>query len=237
MKKFIPFFRFSSFPTSSPAPDSQHSLITSSFLPIKPKNSIVNKLDNLVMAQFLPLAMNEKDLKKYFDPKDENLISIRLIKDRMGKYRGKALFEFKNSEICDKYIKKHHEEFLQTEEVMQKIVFKSFRLKVNTEKTDFSPKLRNVFLSNIGYNLTSDDLFAIAIDFGDIKKIQVPTVNGRNKGVAFIDFEKAESAVKFKGFMDGREWGGRKIRAQSQDVSFDTQKKRTAFKSDLVLER
>ena len=189
------------------------------------------------MAQFLPLTMNEQDLKKYFDPKEENLLSIRLIKDRMGKYRGKALFEFKNSEVCDKYIEKHHEEFLQTKEIMQKIVFKSFRLKVNTEKTEFSPKLRMVVLSNIGYSLSSDDIFAIAIDFGDIKKIQVPTANGRNKGLAFVDFEKAESGAKFREFMDGREWGGRKIRAQSQHVSFDSQKKRTVFKSDLVLER
>jgi heterogeneous nuclear ribonucleoprotein A1/A3 len=78
-----------------------------------------------------------------------------------------------------------------------------------------------IFVGNLAFNTTAQNLQEAFEKFGEISEIKVPTDrdSGRVRGFAFITFEKqqdAESALS----MDSKELNGRAIR-----VSIATEKK------------
>lgn len=181
---------------------------------ISKKNSVSNDSNTLVFAQYLPLDWNESKLKQHFDPTNIYIKKIVLVKNRLGIYTGKALLEFSSSEICEKFVSKWHENFLETSESFKRIVFKPLHLKTNKQKVQLQGGLKQVFIYNVDNSATPDDIYSIASDFGEIVQIQFPIHEGtkKHKGFGFITYEKAQSAEKFLEFADGKEFFGRTLR-------------------------
>lgn len=98
-----------------------------------PPRSVANEKRNLVYCHALPAEWDEKKLRAYFDISDEHIVSIRLLRNRIGGYTGRAMIEFRNEEIADKYLEKYGDTFLDTQDVLQRIIMKPFSLK--TKKT------------------------------------------------------------------------------------------------------
>lgn len=179
-----------------------------------PKNSIDNKTNTFVFARYLPLEMDEIKLKKIMDPTESYIKKIVFVKNRLGIYSGKALFEFVSEEVCQNFIKKWHEDFIETNDGFKRIVFKSFTLKKNQEKLQINEGIKDVYVYNIDPSASVDDVYDLASEFGEIDKVQFPkdTSTKNLKGYGIISFKNAESAKNFLYFIDGKAFLGRTLR-------------------------
>jgi len=50
-----------------------------------------NELKNMAYCHALPNDWDEKKLRSYFDPSSKNISSVKLLKNRIGGYTGRAL--------------------------------------------------------------------------------------------------------------------------------------------------
>ena len=178
------------------------------------KNSVSNESNTLVFAQYLPLDWNENALKNHFDPTNIYISKIVLVKNRLGVYSGKAMFEFVSKEVCEKFVNKWHENFIESAHTFRRIVFKPLHLKTNTQKAQIQGGLKQVYLYNLDASATPDDIYSVASEFGEITQMQFPVHEGtkKHKGYGFITFKIAKSAQKFLDFADGKEFFGKSLR-------------------------
>ena len=183
-------------------------------VPSLPKNSVSNASNTMVFAQYLPLDWDEKALKNHFDPSNSCITKIVLVKNRLGVYNGKALFEFVSSEVCEKFVSKWHENFIEAADTFRRIVFKPFELKTNSQKVKIQGGLKQVYLYNLDDSATADDVYSVASEFGEITQIKFPIheATKKHKGYGFITFKTAKSAQKFSEFADGKEFFGKNLR-------------------------
>lgn len=183
-------------------------------VPILPKNSVSNASNTMVFAQYLPLDWDEKALRNHFDPANSCITKIVLVKNRLGVYNGKALFEFVSSEVCEKFVSKWHENFIEAADTFRRIVFKPFELKTNSQKVKIQGGLKQVYLYNLDDSATADDVYSVASEFGEIADIKFPIheATKKHKGYGFITFKTAKSAQKFSEFADGKEFFGKILR-------------------------
>lgn len=71
-----------------------------------------------------------------------------------------------------------------------------------------------VYVGNLSYNATEEDLNEVFKEYGSVKRIQVPTdrETGRMRGFAFVEMsEDAEEDAAIED-LDGAEWMGRTLK-------------------------
>lgn len=71
-----------------------------------------------------------------------------------------------------------------------------------------------IYIGNLSYQATEEDLRAVFADYGTVKRVVLPTdrETGRLRGFAFVemtDDAQEESAISE---LDGAEWMGRQLR-------------------------
>ncbi|MCA1991432.1 MAG: RNA-binding protein [Coleofasciculus sp. S288] len=71
-----------------------------------------------------------------------------------------------------------------------------------------------IYIGNLSYHATEEDLRAVFADYGTVKRVVLPTdrETGRLRGFAFVemtDDAQEESAISE---LDGAEWMGRQLR-------------------------
>jgi len=72
----------------------------------------------------------------------------------------------------------------------------------------------SVYVGNLSYDVTQEDLSEIFAEYGTVKRVQIPTdrETGRVRGFAFVEMEtEAEEAEAIEA-LDGAEWMGRDIK-------------------------
>ena len=73
---------------------------------------------------------------------------------------------------------------------------------------------KSLFIKNLPYEVTEDEIGDMFKVFGKISSVRVPTDQGRVKGFCFIEFEEADAVLKIKAaFDEGTRWslGGRDL--------------------------
>ena len=71
-----------------------------------------------------------------------------------------------------------------------------------------------IYIGNLSYQATEDDLRSVFTDYGEVKRVVLPTdrETGRMRGFAFVEMledDQEEAAIQA---LDGAEWMGRAIR-------------------------
>ena len=72
----------------------------------------------------------------------------------------------------------------------------------------------SVYVGNLSYEVTQDDLSSIFSEYGTVKRVQIPTdrETGRPRGFGFVEMESdAEENAAIEA-LDGAEWMGRSLR-------------------------
>jgi len=72
----------------------------------------------------------------------------------------------------------------------------------------------SIYVGNLSYQVTENDIKAVFAEYGTVKRVQVPTdrETGRPRGFAFVEMETdAEEAAAIDG-LDGAEWMGRDLK-------------------------
>ncbi len=72
----------------------------------------------------------------------------------------------------------------------------------------------SIYVGNLSYEVTQDDLSAVFAEYGSVKRAQLPTdrETGRMRGFAFVEMDTdAEEAAAIDA-LDGAEWMGRNLK-------------------------
>ena len=72
----------------------------------------------------------------------------------------------------------------------------------------------SIYVGNLSYDVTQDDLNAVFAEYGSVKRVQLPVdrETGRMRGFGFVELSSdAEEAAAIDA-LDGAEWMGRELR-------------------------
>jgi RNA recognition motif-containing protein len=73
--------------------------------------------------------------------------------------------------------------------------------------------MTNIYVGNISFETTEDDLRSTFAPFGDVERVNIVTDRdtGRSRGFAFVEMSERESAQKAIAQLNGADLGGRAI--------------------------
>lgn len=71
-----------------------------------------------------------------------------------------------------------------------------------------------IYIGNLSYRATEDDLKEVFAEYGTIKRIVLPTdrETGRMRGFAFVEMEEETQEDAAIADLDGAEWMGRQLK-------------------------
>jgi len=72
----------------------------------------------------------------------------------------------------------------------------------------------SIYVGNLSYEVTQEDLSEVFAEYGSVKRVQLPTdrETGRPRGFGFVEMEKEEQEADAIEALDGAEWMGREIK-------------------------
>ena len=72
----------------------------------------------------------------------------------------------------------------------------------------------SIYIGNLSYSVTEDDLNTTFAEYGSVKRVQVPTdrETGRVRGFAFVEMSTDDEETAAIEALDGAEWMGRTMR-------------------------
>ena len=72
----------------------------------------------------------------------------------------------------------------------------------------------SIYVGNIPYSVTEDDLSGVFADYGTVKRVYLPTdrESGRMRGFGFVEMANEAEEEQAIETLDGAEWMGRELR-------------------------
>ena len=72
----------------------------------------------------------------------------------------------------------------------------------------------SVYVGNLSYDVTQEDLTSVFAEYGTVKRVQIPTdrETGRPRGFGFVEMESESEEDAAIEALDGAEWMGRSLR-------------------------
>jgi RNA recognition motif-containing protein len=71
-----------------------------------------------------------------------------------------------------------------------------------------------IYVGNLSYRATEDDLVEVFADYGTVKRVALPTdrETGRKRGFAFVELTEDDHENTAIAELDGAEWMGRQLK-------------------------
>ncbi|MCM1984398.1 RNA recognition motif domain-containing protein [Lyngbya confervoides] len=71
-----------------------------------------------------------------------------------------------------------------------------------------------IYVGNLSYQATEDDVNEVFSEFGSVKRVQLPTdrETGRKRGFGFVEMSSDDEETAAIEALDGAEWMGREIK-------------------------
>jgi RNA recognition motif-containing protein len=72
----------------------------------------------------------------------------------------------------------------------------------------------SIYIGNLPYQVTQDDLQEVFAEYGSVKRVYIPTDRdtGRVKGFGFVEMDSDDHEDSAISALDGAEWLGRQLR-------------------------
>ncbi|OPH08899.1 RNA recognition motif domain-containing protein [Cylindrospermopsis raciborskii] len=72
----------------------------------------------------------------------------------------------------------------------------------------------SVYVGNLSYEVTQEALTNVFSEYGEVKRVQIPTdrETGRVRGFAFVEMNTSEEETAAIEALDGAEWMGRDLK-------------------------
>ena len=69
----------------------------------------------------------------------------------------------------------------------------------------------SIYVGNLAYSVTQDDLSKVFAEYGSVRRVQLPTdrETGRLRGFGFVEMESEKAEEAAIQALDGAEWMGR----------------------------
>ena len=71
-----------------------------------------------------------------------------------------------------------------------------------------------IYVANLSYEVTQDELTQVFAEYGSVNRVQLPTdrATGRLRGFAFVEMGTEAEETAAIGALDGAEWMGRNLK-------------------------
>jgi RNA recognition motif-containing protein len=91
-----------------------------------------------------------------------------------------------------------------------------------------------IYVGNLSYRATEEDLRAVFADYGEVKRVVLPTdrESGRLRGFAFVDMNEDAQEDSAIAELDGAEWMGRQLRVNKAKPREDDRRGNWSKKPD-----
>ncbi|BAY33973.1 RNA-binding region RNP-1 [Tolypothrix tenuis PCC 7101] len=92
-----------------------------------------------------------------------------------------------------------------------------------------------IYVGNLSYRATEADLRAVFTDYGEVKRVVLPTdrETGRLRGFAFVDMTEDAQEDAAITELDGAEWMGRQLRVNKAKPREDNRRDSWAKKQEI----
>lgn len=72
----------------------------------------------------------------------------------------------------------------------------------------------SIYVGNLSYEVTQDDISNVFAEYGTVKRVQLPTdrETGRVRGFAFVEMDSEAEETAAIDALDGAEWMGRNLK-------------------------
>jgi RNA recognition motif-containing protein len=72
----------------------------------------------------------------------------------------------------------------------------------------------SIYVGNLAYSITQENLTEVFSDYGTVKRVHVPTdrETGRMRGFAFVEMNSSTEEAKAIDELNGAEWMGRELK-------------------------
>ncbi len=72
----------------------------------------------------------------------------------------------------------------------------------------------SIYIGNLSYQVSKEDLSAVFADYGTVKRVHIPSdrETGRPRGFAFVEMESEADEDKAIETLDGAEWMSRELK-------------------------
>ncbi|KAK5997150.1 RNA-binding protein rsd1 [Cladobotryum mycophilum] len=161
------------------------------------------------------LKMNETDA--LFSCSNLQLVCGLIVKDRISqRSKGVGYVEFKNEDSVTQALQLTGQKLLGIPVIVQLTEAEKNRQARNPESSGAHPNsipFHRLYVGNIHFNVTEQDLQAVFEPFGELEFVQLQKdENGRSRGYGFVQFRDAGQAREALEKMNGFDLAGRPIR-------------------------
>ncbi|KAK1639639.1 CC1-like family splicing factor [Colletotrichum phormii] len=169
-----------------------------------------------VFVQQLAARLRTRDLKAFFE-KVGPVNEAQIVKDRISqRSKGVGYVEFKNEESVTQALQLTGQKLLGIPIIVQLTEAEKNRQVRNSETTNAHPNsipFHRLYVGNIHFNVTEQDLQAVFEPFGELEFVQLQKDdNGRSRGYGFVQYREASQAREALEKMNGFDLAGRPIR-------------------------
>lgn len=72
----------------------------------------------------------------------------------------------------------------------------------------------SIYIGNLNYDISQEDLSEVFSEYGNVKRVHLPTdrETGRKRGFGFVEMESEADEDKAIETLDGAEWMGRELK-------------------------
>ncbi len=87
----------------------------------------------------------------------------------------------------------------------------------------------SIYVGNLSYDVTQEDLGKVFEEYGGVKRVQLPTdrETGRSRGFGFVEMESEDQESSAIEALDGAEWMGRVMKVNKARPKEDRGNKRS----------
>ncbi|KAI5466962.1 hypothetical protein BGZ63DRAFT_12701 [Mariannaea sp. PMI_226] len=168
-----------------------------------------------VFVQQLAARLRTRELKEFFE-KVGPVNEAQIVKDRISqRSKGVGYVEFKNEESVTQALQLTGQKLLGIPVIVQVTEAEKNRQARNPDAGAHpnSIPFHRLYVGNIHFNVTEQDLQAVFEPFGELEFVQLQKDdNGRSRGYGFVQFRDATQAREALEKMNGFDLAGRPIR-------------------------
>ncbi|KAK2002449.1 CC1-like family splicing factor [Colletotrichum falcatum] len=169
-----------------------------------------------VFVQQLAARLRTRDLKAFFE-KVGPVTEAQIVKDRISqRSKGVGYVEFKNEDSVAQALQLTGQKLLGIPIIVQMTEAEKNRQVRTTETATAHPNsipFHRLYVGNIHFNVTEQDLQAVFEPFGELEFVQLQKDdNGRSRGYGFVQYREASQAREALEKMNGFDLAGRPIR-------------------------
>ncbi|CAM1503946.1 Fc.00g015370.m01.CDS01 [Cosmosporella sp. VM-42] len=169
-----------------------------------------------VFVQQLAARLRTRELKEFFE-KVGPVNEAQIVKDRISqRSKGVGYVEFKNEESVTQALQLTGQKLLGIPVIVQLTEAEKNRQARNPEASGPHPNsipFHRLYVGNIHFNVTEQDLQAVFEPFGELEFVQLQKdENNRSRGYGFVQFREATQAREALEKMNGFDLAGRPIR-------------------------